>query len=160
MWDTFRVWSFEFSLGNSVHFARYTMLRFSKDHCSHGFHPISIKLCEKHGNQGGYRLSPFLAIRQKFKILWYFDFFVKTGAYGPGLEISKHYSCSFQPLSINLHEYIGYHGGKQAIVYLGNRASFLNFVALWNFNMGVNGKSMWHCNILKTTGRRAKSMKI
>ncbi len=58
------------------------------------------------------------------------------------LEISKRYSYySFHPMSVNLYEDIGYHGGIQAITFLGNRPSFKNFVVLWNLNMGVNGKT-------------------
>ena len=35
---------------------------------------------------------------------------------------------------------IGYHGGIQSVSFLCNRPSFKKFVALWNFNVGVNGK--------------------
>ncbi len=59
-----------------------------------------------------------------------------------GLEISKRYSShSFHLMPAKLYEDIGYHGGIQAVTFLGNRLSFKNFVALWNFNMGVNGKT-------------------
>ena len=34
--------------GYSVHFAKFLMLRFSKDYCSHGFHPISTKFYGAH----------------------------------------------------------------------------------------------------------------
>ncbi len=47
-----------------------------------------------------------------------------------GLEISKRYSYSFHLMSVKLCENIGYHGGIQAITFLGNRPSFKNFVAL------------------------------
>ncbi len=57
------------------------------------------------------------------------------------LEISKHYSSySFHLMSVKLYEDIGFHGGIQAITFLGNQPSFKNFVALLNFNMGVNVK--------------------
>ncbi len=57
------------------------------------------------------------------------------------LEILKHSSSnSLHPISAKLYEDIGYHGGTQAVTFLGNQPSFKNFVALWNFNMAVNGK--------------------
>ncbi len=71
-----------------------------------------------------------------------------------GLEISKHYSYSFHPISAKLYQDIGYNrgiqaitflgwcgykGGIQAITILGNQPS-LNFWELWNFNMRANGK--------------------
>ncbi len=46
------------------------------------------------------------------------------------LAISKRYSYSFHPMSIKLHEDIEYHGGIQAVTFLGNRASFKHFVTL------------------------------
>ncbi len=48
-----------------------------------------------------------------------------------GLEISKRYSIlQFHPMSAKLYEDIGYHGGTQAITFLGNQLSFKKFVAL------------------------------
>ena len=48
-----------------------------------------------------------------------------------GLEISKPYSSySFQPMSAKFYEDSGYHGGIQAITFLGNRAIFKHLVAL------------------------------
>ncbi len=45
------------------------------------------------------------------------------------------------------------------LLFLAIGQSFKHFVALWNFNMGVNGKpKMW--NISKTDDRRAKRAKI
>ena len=38
------------------------------------------------------------------------------------------------------YEGIGYNDGMQAITFVGNRQSFKNFVAHWNFNTGVSGK--------------------
>ncbi len=53
------------------------------------------------------------------------------------LEISKFYfSNSFHRMPSKLYEDIGYHG---------NRQSFAKFMALCNFNMGVN---VWHFEIL------------
>ncbi len=37
---------------------------------------------------------------------------------------------SFHPISAKVYKEIGYHGGIQAITFLGNRPSFKNFVAL------------------------------
>ena len=51
---------------------------------------------------------------------------------------------------------LDYHGGIQAITFLGDCPSFKNIVALWNFNIGVNEKpKMW--NISKTVYRKAKT---
>ncbi len=48
-----------------------------------------------------------------------------------GLEISKCYSpYSFDPMSAKLYDDIGYHGGIQAITFLGNWPSFKTFVTL------------------------------
>ncbi len=59
-----------------------------------------------------------------------------------GLEISKRYfPHSFYLMSVKLYEDIGYCGGIQAVTVLGNRTNFKNSVLLWNFNMGVSGKS-------------------
>ena len=57
------------------------------------------------------------------------------------------------------YEDIGYHGGIQAITFLGNWSSFTNFVALEILTLESMGKpKMW--DILKTDGRRAKRTKI
>ena len=48
-----------------------------------------------------------------------------------GLEISKRFSSySFHLMSAKLYEDISYHGGIQAITFLGNWPSFKNVVAL------------------------------
>ncbi len=84
------------------------------------------------------------------------------------LKISKSYSTrkrkttefwmpmcwySFHTISAKLYQDISYHGGIQAIAFVGNRLSVKSFVALWNFNMGVNGKILkcaksWKCLIV------------
>ncbi len=57
-----------------------------------------------------------------------------------GLEISKRYSSySFYPISSKLYEAIGYHDRIQAVTFRGDRPSLKKW-ALWNFNMGVDGK--------------------
>ena len=59
-----------------------------------------------------------------------------------GLEISKRFSSySFHLMSTKLYEDISYHGGTQAVIFLDNRPSYKNAVALCNFNVGVNGKT-------------------
>ncbi len=73
-----------------------------------------------------------------------------------GLEISKRYSYSFHAMSIKLSEDTGYHGWTQAITFLGNQPSFINILAVWNFNGGRWGNRNM-CNTLK---RREKQMKI
>ena len=40
-------------------------------------------------------------------------------------------------------------GGIKSVTFGGNRPSFIYFVALWSFNIGVNGKNPNMCNILK-----------
>ncbi len=55
------------------------------------------------------------------------------------LEISKNFYYSFHLMSTKLYDDISYHGGIQAVIFLGNQPSFKNVVA--NFNMAVNGKT-------------------
>ncbi len=79
-----------------------------------------------------------------------------------GLEISKCYSSySFHPMSIKLHEAIGYHGGIQTVTFLGNR---LIFKLLWHFEILTWQSLQWEnpkmCNILKIVDRRVKLMKL
>ena len=105
--------SFEFILGHLVHFTKFPVLRYSKGHGSHGFHPFWTKPYRKCGNQGEYRLLTFLAIRQNLKTLWLFDFLPNTGPYLA--EISKRY-C---PYNFNLMS-----GRLQAITFLGNQLSY------------------------------------
>ncbi len=57
-----------------------------------------------------------------------------------GLEISKRYSYSFHPMSVKLHEDIGYHGGIEAVTFLDNLPTFTNFVTFGNFKTEINGK--------------------
>ncbi len=77
-----------------------------------------------------------------------------------GLGISKRYCLySFHPMSENLYEDIGYHGGIQAITFLGNRPSF--FFKLWHFESLTwesIGKPKMENN-LKTSDRRSKQTK-
>ncbi len=78
-----------------------------------------------------------------------------------GLEISKSYSSyNFHSMSIKLQEDIGYHGGIQAVLFL-QIVQVLKM--LWHFKI-LRWESVvkYHkmCNILKTTARRAKRMKI
>ncbi len=54
------------------------------------------------------------------------------------LEISKRCTYSLHPTSGKHYVDIAYLGGIQAITFLGNHPSF---VALWNFNMGIDGES-------------------
>ncbi len=57
--------------GHSVHFAKFSMLRYSKGYtsCSHSqFHPTSTKPYRKHPFRGKHRLLLFLAICQILKV--------------------------------------------------------------------------------------------
>ncbi len=59
-----------------------------------------------------------------------------------GLEISKRYSSySFHLMSAKFYKDIGLPWELQAITYCQSVLSFKIFLALWNFNMLVNGKS-------------------
>ncbi len=70
------------------------------------------------------------------------------------VEISKRYSSySFHPVSAKLYEDIGYHGGIQAIAFLGNWPSFE--ILTWE---SMQKTKIW--NISKTADRRAKRLKI
>ena len=55
-------------------------------------------------------------------------------------SVKRYSSHNFHPMAIKLLDDIGYHGEIQATTCLGNRPNVKSFVALWNFNMGVNGK--------------------
>ncbi len=114
--------------GHSVHSAKFPMLRFLKGYCSHNFHSVSTKLYGKHGNQRGIQAITFFVNPPKIKTFSALLNFLLTQEMG--LEISKRYSYIFHPLSAKLYADIGYHGGIQAITFLGNQASFKNFVAL------------------------------
>ncbi len=50
-------------------------------------------------------------------------------------------------------------GGMQASTRLGNWLNFTKLMSLWNFNIGVNGKTL-NVEFSKTAGRRAKQTKI
>ncbi len=84
-----------------------------------------------------------LVSRHKLKILWHFEIFVNTAYAYMRQEISKRYfSYSFHQMSIKVNQGIGYHGGIQAISFLGNRLSFFqNFVALRILTWDSMGKS-------------------
>ncbi len=75
---------FDWGLGHSVHFAKFTMLRLSNGYCSHSFHPISTKLYGKNGNYGGIGAITFFAICQILNILWHFEIFDNKGPYETG----------------------------------------------------------------------------
>ncbi len=75
------------------------------------------------------------------------------------LEISKRYcSYSFHPIWAKFYDTYGSHRGIYSYRYLGGLAKFKNFVALSNFNMGVNGKpKMWNISkrpIVEGNGRK------
>ena len=79
-------------------------------------HPISTKLYGKHSNQGAIHAVTFGGTLK----------FLLTQDHME-LEISKRYSYSFHPMSIKLHEDIGYHGGIQTVTFLGNWSNFGQF---------------------------------
>ncbi len=65
----FHVWFVEFILAHSLHFAKFPMLRVSKQYCSHRFHPFTTQLMESVvlGGGGGKELFYFLSICQDWK---------------------------------------------------------------------------------------------
>ncbi len=77
-----------------------------------------------------------------------------------GLEISKRYfSYSVHPIWAKLYVKYGSHRGIYSYRYFGDLPKFKNFVALWNFNMGVNGKILkcaisWKRLIVERNGRK------
>ncbi len=75
----------------------------------------------------------------------------------PILRFSKRYlSNNFRRIPSSLYENIAYHEGMQAITLLGNLPRFTKLMALWNFNIAVNGKTYKMWNISKTADCRAK----
>ncbi len=68
------------------------------------------------------------------------------------LEISKHASCSFHPISAKLHEDIGCYCGIQAITFLGNWPS-LTFCGTLKFLHWSEWENPKMSNILKTARR-------
>ncbi len=60
----------------------------------------------------------------------------------PILRFPKRYlSNNFHRIPSKLYENIAYHGAMHAITLPGNWPSFTKLMALWNFNIGVNGKT-------------------
>ncbi len=59
----------------------------------------------------------YVAIWQKLKLLWHFEFFVNTGPYGAGDLLL---SYIFHLISAKLYEDIAYHGRINALTFLGN----------------------------------------
>ncbi len=109
-----------------VYFAKtFSMLRFSKGHCSHSFPPVSTtSLYGKHDNQWS---ITFGEIRQIMAV-WFFSYHRTIIM---GLETSKRYSSyTSHPISAKLYEDIGYRRWIQAFTFLGNGLRFKNFVAL------------------------------
>ena len=134
------------------------MLRFSKGYWPHSFHPISTKLYRKNSNQVGIQTVTFFGDlpKKKIKILWHFVKFLLTQDH-MGMEISERYSpCSFHPMSIELHEAIGYSGGIQAIILFFAIGQVLKI--LWHLEILTwepMGKYSKMCNIFKAAGRSA-----
>ena len=113
--------TFFFFFFGFVNMGPYGIQHLKKRYFSHSFKPISTKLYDKCDSHGGIQAVSFLSICQKLKISWHFEIFVQDYM---GLEISKRYSShSFHPIQAKLYEDIGYHGGIQAITFLGNRPS-------------------------------------
>ncbi len=88
--------------GHSVHFAKFSMGRFSTGYYSHSFIQFQPNFMINMLVKGEYRLPGYYLFwwsAKKLKILWQFEIFVSTGGY-MGLEISKRYSsCRFHLIS-------------------------------------------------------------
>ncbi len=105
----------------------------SKRYLSHSFGQISNKPYNKYVSHGGILGYYFFGDRSKIKIFMalFWNFFVNIGPYGAGnFKTILLLQFSSNVMSANLDEDIGYHGGIQAITFLGNRSKFENFVAL------------------------------
>ena len=67
------------------------------------------------------------------------------------------YYC-IHPMSMRLHEYIGYHGLYRLLLF-GNWQSFKNFVTLWNFNNGkiIKCAISWKRLAVEQNGRKFRT---
>ena len=91
---------------------------------------------------GEYRLFFFWQSAKEYKFYDTFKLNFLSTQHHIGLEISAYYSSySFRLISPKLYEDSGHHNGIQAVTFHDNRPIFKNVMALWNVNMGVNGKS-------------------
>ncbi len=85
---------------------------------------------------GEYRLLLILAICQKLKILW--QIFLNTEPYEAGNFKMLLLQFSFDVSQVLWGHWLAW--WNTGYYFFGYRPSFKNFVALWNFNMGGNGK--------------------
>ncbi len=98
---------------------------------------------------------------QKLPKWWRLESFLNTGPYGAEnfkiLLLQHFFRIPSKP-----YEDIAYHRGMQAVSLLGNRPSLAKLMALSNFNIGVNGKTL-HCRLsrkwlmVKRNGRKFES---
>ncbi len=68
-------------------------------------------------------------------------FFLTQGHMGLEIISKRNSTHSFHPISANIYSDIAYHVEIQVIIFLGNRPRFTKIVPIWNFNVGVMGKS-------------------
>ncbi len=124
--------------GQSVHFSKFLMLRFSKVDCSSSFHSISTKFYGKYGNQAGIRLLVLLGnLPNLKKNLWHFEIFVNTSVYYRAENLLLQFSSDVGQTPWG--HFLPWWNTDNHFSWQWR--SFQNFVALWNSNMGVNGKS-------------------
>ena len=112
------------------------MSGFSKGYCSHSFHPISNKLHRKHDNQGGIETTIFWRSAKFLKCYGTLNFWtidhIKLG-------ISNRCSSYSFLLMSNVMRALATMGNI-GLLFLAIGTSLKQFVILWNFNMGFNGK--------------------
>ncbi len=118
------------------------MLRFSKSHCSHGFHPISTKVYGKHGNQGGIQVINFSGDLPKIKhFMAPWNCCNHRTIWGWKFQSATHPTVFIQCQS-NFMRTLATMGEYRLLLFLAIGQIKKKIVALWNFNMGVNGKIM------------------
>ena len=84
-----------------------------------------------------YKLLLLLAIYQKLKILWHFQIFVNTGPHGAGNSKTLLLQFIRSEPNFLINKAVK---GEYKLINVLAICQKLNFVTLWIFNMGVNGK--------------------
>ena len=150
--------SFILVWGHSVHSAKFPMLRSSKGYYS-GFHSISTKFyCKYVGCEGIQSLAAFEICQnlKNFMALW--NCF-NTEPYGAGNYKKNTPRTVFIWSGPNFMVNTAVIWEYKAWICLAIWQKVKNFVSLWNFGIGVNGKPEMR-NISKMVDHSVKQMKI